>query len=356
MEICLYHPELGYYTAGANPIGPGGDFLTYPEVHPAFGRLLGRLVQQMWEVMGRPSPFTLLEVGGGKGSLARDLVSYVIQSGSLLSQGLEVALMDRSPVLARRQIEALSSLTHVRILEPNAPFPSLVGCILSNEVADALPVHRVVQRGGRLMEIYVHIKDETIQEVLGPPSDPGILRFLRRLGGELVEGQIMEVPLEGEEWIRKLGRILQRGFVITLDFGYQAQDYFNPARTKGTLMAYRRHRATEDLYALPGGQDLCAHVNFTSLILAGKEAGLELTGLVPQDRLLLNLGLLEEMEALEARREHLPFAQYWSEKLALRRLMLPQPPAGGFQALIQHKGIVDPDLSAIRPLRETLFP
>jgi SAM-dependent MidA family methyltransferase len=132
--------------------------------------------------------------------------------------------------------------------------------------------------------------------------------------------------------------------VLTLDYGYCSPEYFHPLRKTGTLTAYLGHRASPDYGRLPGGQDLTSHVNFTALIRAGEKAGLQYTGLIPQDRFLVRLGLLGEMEAVEKKKDSFSAAGYWREKLALRSLTAPQPSHGGFQALIQHKGIAAPVL------------
>lgn len=340
MEVCLYHPELGYYTAGPPPMGPQGDYLTYPSVHPAFGRLLGRQVMEVWDLMGRPFPFALVEMGGGRGQLAKDMLETMREKAPAMLDGLRLKLVDRSPGLLSIQQSALPDWVKVGAATPEEFFsgPPITGCVFSNELVDALPVHLVEMREGRILEVFVEVRETEILEVLAEPSDPRILQYLEAMAAHLVEGQRVEVGLAASEWIEKVGRVLERGVVITVDFGYSGQEAFHPMRSGGTLMAYTHHLANSDPYKFPGGQDLTAHVNFSALIWAGKGAGLGLTGLVPQDRFLISLGLLEEMEAQEARRSDMSPAAFWAEKLALRRLMMPQSPRGGFQVLIQHKG------------------
>ncbi len=340
MEICLYHPELGYYTSGPPPMGRDGDYLTYPLVHPVFGRLLGKQVAQVWELMGRPTPFTMVEMGGGRGLMCQDMLRGISQEASGVLACMEVILVDRSPALLEMQLEAASFIAPVKAMSPETFFarPPLVGCVISNELLDAMPVHLLEMRGGRLQEVLVEVGLEEIREVLADPTDPRIQEELDALGSRLLEGQRVELGLAALEWMEKVARGLERGVVISLDFGYSGPDVFHPLRTAGTLMAYKAHLASPDPYLLPGGQDICAHVNFQALIEAGKRKGLHLTGLVPQDRFLLSLGLLKEMEALEARRNGMGPASFWAEKLALRKLLMPQPAQGGFQVMVQHKG------------------
>lgn len=349
MELCLYHPELGYYTQAVPPMGPKGDYLTYPSVHKAFGHLLARQLNEIWELMDRPCPFTLVEMGGGKGELIGDILEALEDRFPEMLQALSLTLVDRSPRLLAIQRSQVGSRVQLRACAPEELFcgPAFTGCLFSNELLDAMPVHVVEMRQGRIMEVYVDVQQTTVQEVLAEPSESRILDYLEAFG-PLVEGQRVEVGLAAVDWMKSVAAILERGMVITVDFGYSGHEAFHPLRSGGTLMAYRGHRASADPYELPGGQDLAAHVNFWALIQAGKEEGLQLTGLIPQDKFLLSLGLLEEMEAHESRRAHLSPAAFWTEKLALRRLMMPQPTQGGFQVLLQHKAWEPPPLMCSR--------
>jgi SAM-dependent MidA family methyltransferase len=350
MEICLYHPELGYYTAGPPPMGPDGDYVTYPSAHPAFGRLLARQLKEIWEVMGSPAPFTLVEMGGGRGSLFVDILDAIRDRSPSLWKTLDCLLVDQSPRLRDAQQLAISPLRPIRTVDPESFFqdlPPWSGCLISNELIDAFPVHLVEKRQGVLHELFVRVDEEEIDESLGDPSDPRIALYLEAMAADLLEGQRTEVHLAAVDWMERVGRSMGNGVVLTLDFGYTAEEYFHPWRSRGTLMSYQAHQASSDPYASPGGQDISAHVNFSALIRAGKQVGLEFTGLIPQDRFLLRLGLLEEMEALEAQRTRMRPAAFWKEKLSLRRLMLPQSPQGGFQVLIQHKGWTPPPLKGL---------
>jgi len=332
-------------------MGPDGDFVTYPSAHPAFGRLLARQVAECWEAMDHPTPFTLVEMGGGRGVLARDMTDFIASRYPDLGRSMDVLLVDESPALRRLQEGATLFSGRVRTMDPEAFFqeiPPITGCLLSNELVDALPVHLVEQREGVLHEVLVEVGEESVHEVFQPVKDPRMERYLQQMGADLADGHRTEAHLAAVDWMRRVGRALHRGLVITIDFGYVAADYYHPLRTRGTLLSYKAHRASPDPYGTPGGEDLSAHVNFTALIEAGREVGLQLTGLVTQDRFLLALGLLEEMEAQEAGRERVNPVAFWKEKLALRRFMIPQSPAGGFQVLVQHKGWEPPPLRGLR--------
>lgn len=340
MEICLYHPELGYYIASQPPMGKRGDYITYPQVHPAFGRCMARQIIEIWEQMGSPKSFELVEVGPGKGQMMRDMLELISRKAPHLMENLEITLVEISPKLQSIQRETLAPFPNVSWEDPGDFFTrrKVRGCIVSNELVDSLPVHLVEMRRGELMEVLVVVGDREIKEVLGELTDPKIREYLDRWGTCLQDGQRVEVGLKALEWMQSVGASLERGAVITVDFGFRGAEPFHPLRNRGSLMAYKGHKASSDPYELPGGQDICSHVNFSALISAGEEVGLLPTGIITQDKFLLNLGLLEEMVEQEKRRSLDSPAEFWQEKLALRSLMVPQHPQGGFQVLIQHKG------------------
>ena len=349
MDLCLYHPRYGYYAAGRPPIGPDGDFTTYPNVHPAFGRLIARQTAEFWEILGKPSPFSIVEMGSADGTLAFDLLSFIKNNRPDLYQALVFISIEKSPGLHDLQRRRLAGFDRVTLTDSERFFSEtgpVTGSFISNELVDAFPVHLVEMRQGELMEIYVRVDSRGVHEKPGPLSDPRLSTYLEELDAVLADGQRTEISLQAVDWIAEVGKRLQKGFVMTLDYGYCSPEYFHPLRKKGTLMSFLNHRANANYGRLPGGQDLTAHVNFTALIRAGEKAGLQYTGLVPQDRYLVRLGLLEEMEAVEQKKESFTAAGYWREKLALRSLIAPQSRHGGFQALIQHKGIEPPALRA----------
>jgi SAM-dependent MidA family methyltransferase len=209
------------------------------------------------------------------------------------------------------------------------------GCIFSNELIDALPVHRVVCERGELREIYVALKDGEPAEEPGPLSTPQIADYFREQGITLEEEQQAEAGLAACEWITQAGARLERGFVLTVDYGYEAAEMYSERHARGTLLAYAKHKVSEDVLSAPGEQDLTAHVNFTALDLWGRRAGLTRTGLVSQMQFLVALGRgndfadlydpgMSEVEKLRAR-------------LMLKTLLNPEGMGETFKVLIQHK-------------------
>ena len=222
------------------------------------------------------------------------------------------------------------------------------GCFLSNELVDAFPVHRVVVQGGRLREIYVGERDGGFVDVPGDLSTPEIGEYFRNDGVELGEGQEAEVNLRAREWIGNVGRRLRKGFVLTIDYGCLAEELYAPWRSSGTIMCYHRHRASGDPYERVGEQDITAHVNFSQLIRGGEEAGLAFTGLVPQYRFLIGLGLLGEMEEAAKGMSELEGLKM---RLSLKHLIEPGMGMGEiFKVLVQHKGVDEPRLDGLRAL------
>ncbi len=330
MEWALYHPEHGYYASGRVRIGEdGGDFTTAPHMSGVFPRCLARWVAAADRALGRPDPFVLVEGGPGEGRLARDLLDALREREPGLYARLRYAADEASPALAARR-EAL--------LEPHRdrciPVPDrLTGVYLSNELLDALPVHRVRRRGGRWEEAHV-AWDAGLAEAWGPAT-PEALAFLDEQGLDLPEGCEAEVCPRALEWMERVAALLDRGFVVTVDYGDEAGRLYGPRRPRGTCAAYRGHRVSEDLLADPGEQDLTAHVNFTALRRAGERLGLRAAPLLKQRDFLFAAGLMEEVARLEA---ELPEVERMAAMQALAPLLLPDGGMGdAFKVLVQAK-------------------
>lgn len=349
MEICLYHPQYGYYSSGRARRGREGDYFTSPTVHPIFGALLGKQIGQTWKILGG-GDFEVVEMGGGEGYLCHDLLGYLRGHEPQLYELLCYRMVEISPPVIERQKEILAPFDgKVSWCRPGElGKDGIVGCFLSNELVDSFPVHRVVMVGGALKEIFVALKDGRLRELLGEPSTPELEEYFRRLGITLRAGQRAEVNLEAMQWLRRVARGLEKGFVITIDYGYPAQELYSPDRSDGTLLCYRDHRVLSDPYVNLGLQDMTSHVDFTSLIHWGEELGLRYTGLVPQYRFLLALGILEEMTRVgDGKGEQ----EAMAERLTIKNLILPGGMGGHFQVLIQHKGVERPQLDGLeRPL------
>ncbi len=354
MEWCLYHPQYGYYRSERLRIGKAGDYYTSPCVHPLFGGLVGKQLAQMAAILGAET-FDVVEAGGGQGFLCKDILDWAERKDPDFFRRLRYHFIETNPHLVDFQKRLLSERVRkgrVRWLDLSAFEKgeySFQGCILSNELIDAFPVHCVVMGQEGLKEVFVTQEDGHFREVLGEPSDPGILRYFDTLGADLAEGQRAEVNLRALDWTEDVDRSLAKGFAMTIDYGYLTEELYAPLRWGGTLVGYSQHQLTEDPLENPGEQDLTAHVNFSALIQKGERIGLKFTGLVPQYRFLMGLRLLQEMEEMARGMSSLEALKL---RLSLKHLIEPEGGMGGvFKVLIQHKGVDDPQLDGLRDLR-----
>ncbi len=300
MLHALYEPELGYYRQPADRPTDAGDFLTAPETHPIFGWTIARRIEQMWAELGRPRPFHLIEHGAGSGTLALSILEGFRRhdAGDLLEAVRCVPIESnayRQADLIRRFEEA--GLAH--ILTPSAV--GVAGVVLANEYVDALPFHRVVRRGGELQELFVAWRDGFV-EVAAEPSTPQLAERLADVGvaDRLADGQVAEICLGLESWLTGVGIHLARGYLLVIDYGYEAAELYGPRHLAGTLLGYRGHRVQEDPLVEVGLTDLTAHVDFTALRLLGERRGLRSVALTTQAEFLVAAGLESELQALQA--------------------------------------------------------
>jgi len=352
MEAALYDPEFGYYMTAGPRIGREGDYYTSLDVHPIFAELVGRQVAQAAEAIGPTGEFTIVEMGAGKGLLAKHLLSAYRRDNPDFLSRLRYLLVERSPAMVETLKQRLrelagAGLSIAWVPDLNAiPVDSITGVFLSNELVDAFPVHRVVKRPLGLREIFVGWESPMPPAVSGrfveieaPPCSPALEAYFARLGISLEVGQQAEVNLEALEWMRQAGARLRRGLVVTIDYGHAAADLFALARKTGTLLGYYRHTVADSPYVRIGQQDLTAHVDFTSLALAGQDVGLEVTGFTNQLHFLINLGIESTFAGLDLESPQVA---------AMRELLRPDGMGTTYKVLIQHKGMLAPQLDGLR--------
>ena len=309
MEEALYHPEFGYYNSTRNPIGRQGDFYTSSDLDPIFGKLLARKFAQMASALGvSPEAFTIVELGAGRGLLARQILQH---------HHFPYRILERSAAMRERQRGSLQGFD-VEWLE--ALPAGITGCVFSNEFFDALPVRRVICRNGALREI--HVTSE-FSEVEGDLQEP--------LDITLSEGQLADINTDARQWIKRIGASLDRGYHLAIDYGYQDREFY--ARPRGTLMCYWRHQAVEDPYVRIGEQDITAHVNFSDLIREGAAVGLTTEEFKTQMDFLVQLGVLQELEALMPAQT----AEAIQRVMAVKKLVLPGGMGERFKVLVQRK-------------------
>ncbi|GAM09825.1 hypothetical protein OR1_02107 [Geobacter sp. OR-1] len=352
MAACLYEPGLGYYTSPGRKVGAEGDFYTSSNVHQAFGRVIAAEISQMWECLGRPDSFDLVEAGAGGGQLALDIMDTLAETAPEFYRAVTYRFIDKEPSLQGAQAKKLAG--HAAKLAWSDPDELLSGrlvingCLLSNELIDSFPVHLVEQTKEGLREIYVAVNSNgELSEQADEISDQEIAAYLERIGATLVTGQRAEVNLGAPAWITAVASCLGHGFVLTIDYGFTAQVLYRPGRMNGTLLCYHRHTLEENPYIRPGLQDITAHVDFTALMLAGEAAGLATVWFGEQYRFLMGGGIIQELMTLEARASS--EEEKIRHRLALKKLMLPEGGMGDtFQVLVQSKGVEAPQLRCMR--------
>jgi SAM-dependent MidA family methyltransferase len=293
MQACLYSPQGGFYAARDTRIST--HFGTSPTSHPVFGALLARQLEQMWHLLGDPHVFHVIEVGSGDGALAQSIVQSCGRMAPRLAQALYYVAADYEPrwlpspahpfawdhgtgdgmSLSRR--DALLGVQRVKT-EGLRAFRKIVGCILCNELIDNFPVHRFAIQGGRVKEVFVTLAGGTLTEVLDEPSSPRIEERLTSLGLSLPEGYRGEVNLAMEDWTGQLAQALDRGFILTIDYGQLATDLYSLQNHEGTLVCYHRYVVSRDPYQHIGHQDMTCQVDFTSLMRLGDQHGLATVG------------------------------------------------------------------------------
>ena len=275
MEMALYHPELGYYRRPRDPFGIGGDFYTNAQLQPVFGRLLTQQIDTWRHEMG-PEDFTVVEMGAGRGETISEIERCL-------------------PGVTCRTVDVASGELPERFR----------GVIICNEFFDALPVHSVEQKDKGLVEHYVDLAADGFDWAEGSPSDSRLKDYLPRYAPRLAKGQKVEVNLQALDQLEKLARSLVAGYMLTIDYGYTANEIADGRRLPvGSLMSYVKHQASEEVLADPGERDITAHVNFTALEKRGEQLGFKSAGPRSQAMFLSEIGQQDDFQtALQASSE-----------------------------------------------------
>lgn len=332
MELALYAPGLGYYTAGALKFGEAGDFITAPELSPLFGRTLAR---QAAEIMRYSAPH-ILELGAGSGKLATDMLAELERLGSLPES---YAILEVSADLRERQQARLRErLPHLcdRVRWLDELPATFGGAVVANEVLDALPVHLVHWKDSALAERGVSLNGEKFVWQERPVGNDALLQSAQNIAAP--DGYVSEICLAARGLVNSLAQRLQQGALLFIDYGFGAREYYHPQRSTGTLMCHYRHHAHDDPFFLPGLQDITAHVNFTDVAECGIDAGLELLGYTNQAFFLLNCGIAELMQEVspDNPRGYLPLSGQ------LQKLTSPAEMGELFKVIALGKGIDEP--------------
>jgi SAM-dependent MidA family methyltransferase len=351
MELVLYHPQFGYYASNAERIGKGGDFLTSPHLAADFGELLAIQIKQLWEILDCPAKFTIVEIGAGQGLLAAQILAYLKREYPHFFRVIEYLIVETAPAMIATQQKILNNLP-VRWCEwSEIDDRSIVGCFLSNELIDALPVHQVIVNGNCLQEIYITLNynDLTFVEIVDELSTDELTNYWKLNGIDLLsdryaDGYRTEVNLAALEWLKIVNQKLERGYIISIDYGYSADRYYNPIRSQGTLQCYYEHYHHNNPYINIGNQDLTAHVDFTAIQKQGELLGLQTIGFSKQGMFLMALGLGDRISTISNSGGDIQ--TILTRRQNLHQLIDPMG-LGKFGILIQSKALTDQERSIL---------
>lgn len=329
MELALYAPGLGYYSAGSRKLGAAGDFITAPELSPLFGRALAR---QLAELVPLPCP-DIVELGAGSGELAAVLLQELAALGR---SPRHYMILEVSADLRERQqahIAATAPQFADRVLWLERLPERLQAVVIGNEVLDALPVHRVYRHQGRTEEIGVSVQDGTLVRALRP-APPALAEIVH--AQDIPEDYETEINRAAPALIADLARRIDPGMLLFIDYGFPAHEFFHAQRNRGTLMCHYRHHVHDDPFLWPGLQDITAHVDFSAVARAG--AGLDLLGYTGQAQFLINCGITDLLAAVPAT----DTARYAPLAAQAQKLLSPAEMGELFKVIALGKGVADP--------------
>ena len=357
MELCLYDPELGYYSRNAEQFGKAGDFYTSSDVHAVFGRLMARQFEEMWRVLGSPEQIEILELGPGRGLFAQDVLDWSEKKFPGFFRALHYSLAESSPAL-RERLQAtlhqhfrsgkalLQQRRKLRSCEESFGTASAVPdrgalqralahdvplIVFANEFFDALPVEVLSPRG----ELRISESNGRFLETWQPASAEA-LEFLDRYSVHPEAGERIEAPLLAQRYLSQIAATVTRGFIIAIDYGYTRQELLT-GRHRGTIAAYRKHSASANPYEAPGEQDITAHVNFTALAYAAERNGMQVQPVLTQSQFLMGIG--EQNQFADAFEECQLPQERAKVALQLKHLVTPSGMGESFHVLVASKNV-----------------
>jgi SAM-dependent MidA family methyltransferase len=345
MEMTLYTPGLGYYSAGAQKFGEAGDFITAPEISPLFGQCIAK---QIADVLDHLEGGDILEFGAGSGRLAVDILTALSKSNSLPNHYyiLEVSasLKARQQALIAQQLPEFAE----RVVWLDKLPENFSGVILANEVLDAMPVHKFRQGDSGILERFVSCQDK-FAETFDQASDE-VIQAVDELGIQLAAGYTSEINMLLPAWMNSLASCLKQGVVLLIDYGFVRREYYHPDRHMGTLTCHYRHHSHDDVFLYPGLQDITAHVDFTAVAQAALAANLQVSGFATQAHFLMSCGLMTMTDDLSKDVQ----ASYQTAQ-EIKKLVLPSEMGELFKVMALSKNFDHPLIGfSLHDMREKL--
>jgi SAM-dependent MidA family methyltransferase len=340
MEQALYHPEFGYYGSGRCQIGRRGDYFTNVSVGPLFGKMLAAQFAEMWEILGRPDDFTIVEQGVHHGDFARDVLETLREVKPDCFSTVRYSVVEPFPILRTRQEETLHEFSaKVSWWESLDELPEFSGVHFSNELLDSMPVRLIAREGGGdWQERLVAETPEDFQLVPRPITDQKLRARLPPLPPAGTGTYDTEINLAALDWVERVAAKLQRGFVLAVDYGFSRAEFFAAERRSGTLQGYAGHRTVSSPLSDIGRADIASHVEWTSVAEHAEECGLKIVGFTDQHHFMTG------MLSLVSPRE--------DERRALQTLLHPEFLGTRFQYLALGRNVPSAELNGFRFARD----
>jgi len=287
MEMALYHPEYGYYASGRARIGKEGDFFTSVSLGSIYGRLLASVCSDVWERLGKPTEFTIIEQGANDASMAADILKAIAATGSSFHQSVRLIIVEPFPVNRDRQKQKLAGFTNVTWVSSLEELTEFTGIHLSNELLDAFPVDSLRWNGSAWEEECVVQEAGELRWGRRPITTPELLAAAENLPKNLPQEFRIEINQGIQPWLSTLHAKLKRGVILTVDYGQAGEDRYAPHRADGTLLAFKKHERFNDPLPEPGLRDITAQVDFTALAQSAREVAFDILGYSDQHHFLV---------------------------------------------------------------------
>ena len=334
MDICLYYPEFGYYQTNSEKTGKHGDFYTAPNVSKVFGEVIADYIYSLWIELQEPENFSIVEFGAGKGQLAYSIIEQ-LQNYTQLNNSFTYYIIDASSSFQKQQKQLLTNKSVKWVVDIEEIGQPITGCILSNELLDAFPIHWVRYHNNNLQEKYVAYDElENQFEIIYKQASKELEEYFAMQNVDLFEGQEAEVNLMALNWLEKCATALTKGYILTIDYGYLAEELYAPHRKLGTLLCYYRHTVNNSPLERIGRQDITSHVNFTQLMRWGEQLGLDTIAYTTQQQFLIEQGILTKLSNDVALN---PFDQAYKRNASIKQLIMPTAMGEAFKVLILKK-------------------
>lgn len=338
MRQALYHPIYGYYSSEHIRIGRAGDFFTNVSVGELFGEILAAQFVELFDLLGAPDRFKILEQGAENGQLAKDVVKALAPEPK--AAGWEYWMVEPSAKRAAHQ-KAYIGQTSIPVhwisgLGQLDPFSGITFC---NELLDSMPCHLVEHDGEKWNEVRVREENDVFDFVLSPIQNPDLIHQVKRLPPPEITPYRTEVNLAALDWVKSAARALQHGFMLIIDYGFPRHEFYSPLRTEGTLTGYYRHRRQEDVLQRPGEIDITAHIDFSAVAEAASNEGCAILGFTDQHHFMVGAAeqRLLEIERLAGGGSMTPDQQRFLREY--KSLMHPNTMGLAFKYLILGKGV-----------------